>query len=128
VSERTLDRLARVVVRRDLEIHRSHLGPSAARWHFSFADHQDPTHIGIGALRVFNHSDASVLVTHLEPGRSVHHVISPARGGYAHLIAGAADLNEHRLEAGDAALITEEGMVEVEAHRPTELMLVDTQL
>jgi redox-sensitive bicupin YhaK (pirin superfamily) len=73
-------------------------------------------------------SDASVLVTHLEPGRSVHHVISPARGGYAYLIAGAADLNEHRLEAGDAALITEEGMVEVEAHRPTELMLVDTQL
>jgi Quercetinase C-terminal cupin domain len=36
--------------------------------------------------------------------------------------------NEHRLEAGDAALITEEGMVEVETHRPTELMLVDIQL
>jgi hypothetical protein len=32
-------------------------------------------------------SDASVLVTHLDPGRSVHHVISPARGGYADLIA-----------------------------------------
>ena len=73
-------------------------------------------------------SDASVLVTHLEPGRSVHHVISPARGGYAYLIAGAADLNKHRLDARDAALITEEGMVEVETHRPTELMLVDTQL
>jgi redox-sensitive bicupin YhaK (pirin superfamily) len=58
----------------------------------------------------------------------VHHVISPARGGYAYVIAGAADLNEHRLEAGNAAVITEEGIVEVEAHRPSELMLVDTQL
>ena len=57
MSERTLDRLARIVVRRDLEIHRSHLGPCAARWHFSFADYQDPTHIGIGALRVFNHEE-----------------------------------------------------------------------
>ena len=56
MSERTLDRLARVVVRRDLEIHRSHLGPWAARWHFSFADYQDPTHIGIGASRVFMRS------------------------------------------------------------------------
>jgi hypothetical protein len=42
--------------------------------------------------------------------------------------AGAADLNEHRLEAGDTAVTTEEGMVEVEAHRPSEPMLVDTQL
>lgn len=41
--------------------------------------------------------------------------------------AGAADLNEHRLEAGDAAVITEENGGG-RGHRPSELMLVDTQL
>jgi hypothetical protein len=47
--------LAPVVVRRDIEIHRTNPGPYHARLHFSYGDYQDPRYMGIGALRVLNH-------------------------------------------------------------------------
>jgi quercetin 2,3-dioxygenase len=71
-------------------------------------------------------SDASVHVTHLEPSTSVTYGIAPGRGGYAYVISGEADLNAHSLQSGDAAMITDQGTVAVEARKPTELILVDT--
>jgi quercetin 2,3-dioxygenase len=73
-------------------------------------------------------SDASVLVTHLEAGASLRHTIAPGSAGYAYLVRGAAILNAHPLRGGDAALITGEGTVAVDADEPTELVLVDTAL
>lgn len=42
-------------VRRDREIHEEDGGWFHARWHFSFDRYRDPSQMGIGPLRVFNH-------------------------------------------------------------------------
>jgi quercetin 2,3-dioxygenase len=233
--------LAPIVIRRDVEIHRTNPGPYHARLHFSFGDYQDPAHMGIGALHVLNHevhppaarlhpcphtheqrvthvvagtlrhvdsvlesgwlepggvqrmtlaqradylewnpspvdsleiidiwfglsrrpvlrteqrqyhlddrrnrwlciarphgesgsgvavdSDAGVLVAHLDPQRSIDHLIAPGHGGYLYVIAGEAAVNTRTLCAGDAALVVGAGPVIVEAAAPTELMLVVT--
>jgi redox-sensitive bicupin YhaK (pirin superfamily) len=83
---------------------------------------------GQGGSGVNVDSDASIHVTHLDPSASVGHTLAAGHGGYAYVISGDADLNGHRLHSGDAVLITGDGAVLVEAHAPTELILVDTAL
>jgi hypothetical protein len=71
-------------------------------------------------------SDASVLVAHLDPQRSIDHLIAPGRGGYLYVIAGEASVNTRVLRAGDAAAISGAGHLIVEAAATSELLLVDT--
>ncbi|MBI4320196.1 MAG: pirin family protein, partial [Chloroflexi bacterium] len=42
-------------IRRDAEIYAASGGWFQARWHFSFDRYYDPSNMGIGKLRVFNH-------------------------------------------------------------------------
>src|SRR5689334_821437 len=46
---------APLTVRRNADIYGIDGGWFQARWHFSFDQYHDPSHMGIGRLRVFNH-------------------------------------------------------------------------
>lgn len=83
---------------------------------------------GVGGQGVAVDTDASIHVIHLEPSTPVTRTIVPGHGGYAYVISGDAELNAHRLQSGDAAMITDQGTVAVEARTPAELILVDTAL
>jgi redox-sensitive bicupin YhaK (pirin superfamily) len=88
-----VDRLAPVIVRRDVEIHRDTVSPYHTRMHFSFGEYQDPTHVGIGALRVLNHC-------FLPPAA---HLSAPAHGHairLTYVVAGALVHRDPTLDAG----------------------------
>lgn len=70
-AARSPQRLAPIVVRRDIEIHRTNPGPYHARVHFSFGDYQDPKHMGVGALVALNH-EVHPPAAHLQPRPHVH--------------------------------------------------------
>jgi redox-sensitive bicupin YhaK (pirin superfamily) len=93
-----VDRLAPLIVRRDVEIHRDAASPYHTRMHFSFGDYQDPTQMGIGALRVLNHR---VLPPAARPALELHaHAVR-----VAYVIAGALvhrdrNIDDGRVDAG----------------------------
>jgi len=67
-------------------------------------------------------------VSHLEPGTKVEHTFAPAHGGYLYVIDGSLRLNDEKLGTGDAAKISGEHHISLEADGPTELILVDVTL
>jgi redox-sensitive bicupin YhaK (pirin superfamily) len=81
---------------------------------------------GTGGEGVSVHQDASMYVSHLEPGYSVQHTFPEGHVGYFYLIEGAADVNDHHLTTGDAAKVTAGGHLAVTAREPTELLIVDS--
>jgi quercetin 2,3-dioxygenase len=83
---------------------------------------------GEGGQGVAVDTDASIHVTHLEPSTSVTYTFAAGHGGYTYVISGDAELNAHPLQSGDAAMITDQGVLAVEARTPAELILVDTAL
>jgi redox-sensitive bicupin YhaK (pirin superfamily) len=78
------------------------------------------------AVRV--HQDAHVFVSRLSDGSSVEHTLGDGRGAYLYVIEGDVDVNGERMEAGDAAQITDERSVEISANTASELILVDVSL
>jgi hypothetical protein len=74
------------------------------------------------------HQDASVFVSHLEPGTKVEHTFAPGHGGYLYVIDGSVRLKDEKLGTGDAAKIAGEPNITIEADGPTELILVDVTL
>ena len=74
------------------------------------------------------HQDVSVHVARLEPGVSVTHAIEAGRGVYAYLIDGAAAFDGQALGTGDAAKVTDQRSLTIEATTTTELILVDTPM
>jgi hypothetical protein len=88
-----VDRLAPVIVRRDVEIHRDSMSPYHTRMHFTFGDYQDPAYMGIGALRVFNHR---FLPPAARPPLELHaHAVR-----VAYVIAGALVHRDRNLDDG----------------------------
>jgi len=77
---------------------------------------------------VLVHQDASVFVSHLEPGTEVDHTFAPGHGGYLYVIHGSVRLNDERLGTGDAAKIAGEPNITLDADGTTELILVDVTL
>jgi len=77
---------------------------------------------------VLVHQDASVFVSHLEPGTEVDHTFAPGHGGYLYVIDGSVRLNDERLGTGDAAKIAGEPNITLDADGTTELILVDVTL
>src|SRR5438093_6064348 len=71
------------------------------------------------------HQDASAFVAALDPGIQVDHTFADDRAGYVYLISGAARLNDHEIETGDAAKIYGPEPVRLRAVAETEVILID---
>lgn len=69
--------------------------------------------------------DATVYVSSLKQGQTVAHDGASGRRQYLFVIAGALDVNGHRLAAGDQARITGEAGLSIRATEDAELMLID---
>lgn len=74
------------------------------------------------------HQDASVHVARLEPGVRVSHALGTGRGMYAYVIDGAATFDGQDVRTGDAAQVTDQPNLSIEAVAPTELIVVDVPL
>ena len=77
---------------------------------------------------VLVHQDAAVYVSSLPSGASVSHKFEDAAGGYLYLIRGGIRLNGEGLGTGDAARISEEPELTIEADQESELILVEVRL
>jgi quercetin 2,3-dioxygenase len=74
------------------------------------------------------HQNASVYVSHLDPGMEVTHRLGPGRGVYAYVIGGEATFDGEPVATGDAAKVTDQDSLRIRATGPTELILVDVPL
>jgi quercetin 2,3-dioxygenase len=74
------------------------------------------------------HQDASVHVASLDAGTDVTHEISGGRGVYAYLIAGNASFDEIDMQTGDAAKVTDQPSLRIQAREQSELILVDVPM
>ena len=83
---------------------------------------------GKGGEAVLVHQDAEVYVSSLTRGAGVEHPLEAGRGAYLYLIQGAIRMNAERLETGDAAAISDEPRIAIEADEPSELLLVEVRL
>ena len=74
------------------------------------------------------HQDASVHVAALDAGTEVMHPIGHGRGAYAYLIEGQATFDGRDVSTGDAAKVTDQPELRIEAVAPSELILVDVPM
>ena len=81
---------------------------------------------GDGVVTV--HQDASVHVASLEPGTEVVHAIGDGRGVYAYLIEGGGTFDGQEVATGDAAKVTDQPDLTIQATQPSELILVDVPM
>jgi redox-sensitive bicupin YhaK (pirin superfamily) len=83
---------------------------------------------GDGGDAVLVHQDAHVFVSHLSAGARVEHPLREGRGVYLYVIEGDVSVNGERMTTGDAAQITNQPSVAIEAAEDSELILVDVAL
>jgi redox-sensitive bicupin YhaK (pirin superfamily) len=83
---------------------------------------------GGGGDAVLVHQDADVFVSHLSAGARVEHPLRDGRGVYLYVIEGDVSVNGERMTTGDAAQITDEPSVAIEAAADSELILVDVAI
>jgi quercetin 2,3-dioxygenase len=70
--------------------------------------------------------DARVHVVRVDSSsRRLEYEFEPGRGGYIYVIDGDAEANQERLHTGDAAHVTAEGRLHIQAFGATELLIVD---
>ena len=77
---------------------------------------------------VLVHQDAHIFVSRLSPGIEVKHELGDGRGVYLYLIDGDADVVGERMTTGDAAQISGEPTIPIQATATTELIAVDVAL
>jgi hypothetical protein len=83
---------------------------------------------GDGGDAVLVHQNAHVYVSHLTPGARVEHPLASGRGAYLYVIEGDVSVNGEAMSTGDAAQVTDESTIAVEASGDAELILVDVSL
>jgi quercetin 2,3-dioxygenase len=83
---------------------------------------------GDGGEAVLVHQDADVFVSHVSAGARVEHALRDGRGVYLYVIEGDVSVNGEGMATGDAAQITDESSVVIEAAADAELILVDVAL
>jgi redox-sensitive bicupin YhaK (pirin superfamily) len=74
------------------------------------------------------HQDASVYVGSLDAGTTVVHEVGEGRGVYAYLIEGAGSFDQEDVSTGDAAKVTAQQSLRIDARERTELILVDVPM
>jgi quercetin 2,3-dioxygenase len=83
---------------------------------------------GEGGDAVLVHQDASVYVSSLTAGALAEHELEPGRGIYLYVIEGAVRSNDEKMATGDAAQISDEPRLAIEADEPSELIMVEVRL
>jgi redox-sensitive bicupin YhaK (pirin superfamily) len=83
---------------------------------------------GDGGEGVLVHQDAHVFIARVNPGVEVVHELGAGRGLYLYVIEGEADVVGERMATGDAARISDEELVTIQANGETELIAVDVAL
>ena len=68
--------------------------------------------------------EAEVYAATIQSGVKLAHGFPAGWGGYLHLVSGELNLSGHRLSPGDAAKITEEPEIELEALEESHLLMV----
>ena len=71
------------------------------------------------------HQDASIYLADLEPGAELTYELAANRHAWLQVLRGSLSLEEHPLRAGDAAAISDQQRLRVQAAEPTELMLFE---
>jgi redox-sensitive bicupin YhaK (pirin superfamily) len=71
------------------------------------------------------HQDARIYAGLFDGAEAASHDVAPDRRVYVHVARGSVSVNGNRLEAGDAAAITGEAAVRVEAGADAEVLLFD---
>ena len=79
-----------------------------------------------GSLLV--HQDAAMYISRLEAGQSVGHSFAPDFGGYLLVIDGAVTINGQPLGNGDAAMITDEPEITIEAGETAEIVMMELRV
>ena len=68
--------------------------------------------------------DAEVFVSTLQTGKKLAHNFESGFGGYFYVISGEVKLNKHSLSEGDAAKISNEKSIDIEAIKESHLLMV----
>jgi len=71
------------------------------------------------------HQDAAVYFARLEGGGKLEFPLKPSRHAWLQVIDGALDLNGIRLESGDGAAVSDEGLLELKAGEDSQFILFD---
>ena len=71
------------------------------------------------------HQDADLWLARLEPGQKAAHTLAPGRHAWVHVAEGGVTLNGQALAGGDAAAISRESKLELNATKPSQVLLFD---
>ena len=71
------------------------------------------------------HQDARMYAGLFDGDESATHTLAPGRLGYVHLARGAATVNGHALQAGDALLLADEPAITIGRGQGAELLVFD---
>src|SRR5580698_5410353 len=71
------------------------------------------------------HQDADLWLAKLDPGQQVAHILANGRNAWLHVAEGEILLNGKTLSSGDAAAITLETKLQLNANKPSQVLLFD---
>jgi quercetin 2,3-dioxygenase len=71
------------------------------------------------------HQDADLWLARLDAGNHVTHPLAPGRHAWLHVAEGEVALGGNKLSGGDAAIISEDGSLELNGIKPAQVLLFD---
>jgi redox-sensitive bicupin YhaK (pirin superfamily) len=71
------------------------------------------------------HQDADLWIARLADGKKASHKLAPGRHAWVHVAEGEVALNGNALQAGDAAAVTDESLLELTGTKPSQVLLFD---
>jgi redox-sensitive bicupin YhaK (pirin superfamily) len=83
---------------------------------------------GEGGEAVLVHQDANVYLSRMLAGTELQHAFDDDQGAYLYVIDGSLEVNDEKLETGDAAKISGEPELRLRASDPTELIMVEVRI